>query len=81
MESLRRHSDRQYLFEDSTSRTVSDKYARDKGHNFRADFRVQWNPDSFNTFEFRPNISLNYNRSSSLDSSATFAGDPRGCPH
>ena len=30
------------------------------------------------TFEFRPNISLNYNRSSSLDSSATFAGDPRG---
>ena len=74
----RSHSDRQYLFEDSTSRTVSDKYARDKGHNFRADFRVQWNPDSFNTFEFRPNISLNYNRSASLDSSATFAGDPRG---
>ncbi len=73
----RSHSDRQYLFEDSTSRTVSDKYARDKGHNFRADFRVQWNPDSFNTFEFRPNISLNYNRSASLDSSATFAGDPR----
>lgn len=74
----RSHSDRQYLFEDSTSRTVSDKLARDKGHNFRADFRVQWNPDSFNTFEFRPNISLNYNRSSSIDSSATFAGDPLG---
>ncbi len=70
----RTHSDRQYLFEDSTSTTNSDKYSIDKGHNFRADFRIQWNPDSFNTFEFRPNISLNYNDSYSTDSSATYAG-------
>jgi len=53
----------------------SNKYSRDKGHNIRADFRVQWNPDSFNTFEFRPNISLNYNNSSSIDSSSIFRDD------
>ncbi len=69
-------SDRQYLFADSSSYYNSQKIARDKGHNFRADFRVQWNPDSFNTFEFRPNISLNYNNSFSSDSSLTRAGDP-----
>lgn len=70
-------SDRQYLFVDSTSYYNSQKYARDKGHNVRADFRIQWSPDSFNTFEFRPNISLNYNNSFSSDSSLTRAGDPR----
>ena len=55
--------------------TRSQKYSRDKGHNVRADFRVQWNPDSFNTFEFRPNISLNYNNSSSIDTSAVYRGN------
>lgn len=69
-------TNRQYLFEDSTSYYNSTKSARDKGHNVRADFRIQWNPDSFNTFEFRPNISLNYNNSYSTDSSLTRAGDP-----
>lgn len=70
-------SERQYLFVDSSSTTSSRKLSRDRGHNFRADFRVQWNPDSFNTLEFRPNISLNYNNSTSRDSSSTFAGDAR----
>lgn len=72
----RQTSDRQYLFPDSTSYYNSGRMARDKGHNLRADFRIQWNPDSFNTFEFRPNISLNYNKSNALDSSLTRAGDP-----
>ena len=66
-------AERQYLFTDSTSLEQSAKRSRDKGHNFRADFRVLWNPDSFNTLEFRPNISLNYNNSSSADSSMTYA--------
>ena len=70
----RTSSDRQYLFTDSTSTSASNKRSKDRGHNFRADFRLQWKPDSFNTLEFRPNISLNYNRSSSSDSSSTFAG-------
>lgn len=69
----RTSSDRQRIFADSTSLVRSGKESRDKGHNFRADFRVLWNPDSFNTLEFRPNISLNYNDSWSADSSMTFA--------
>lgn len=68
-------SERQYLFADSSSTTNSRSYSRDKGHNFRADFRVIWKPDSFNTLEFRPNVSLNYNNSFSNDSSSTFAGN------
>lgn len=68
-------SDQQYLFADSTSYKNTQKTARDKGHNFRADFRLQWNPDSMNTLEFRPNISLNYNNSYSNDSSLTRAGN------
>lgn len=70
----RTQSQRIYTFPDSTSTTDNLKAALDKGHNFRTDFRVQWNPDSFNTFEFRPNISLNYNNSTSSDSSSIFSG-------
>ena len=69
----RTNSERTYLFTDSTSLERQDKRSRDKGHNITADFRVLWNPDSFNTLEFRPNISLNYNKSTSVDSSMTFA--------
>ncbi len=67
-------SDRQYLFTDSTSTQRSNRQAKDNGHNFSGDLRIQWNPDSSNTFEFRPNFSLNYNDSWSVDSSSTFAG-------
>lgn len=70
----RTESERVYVLADSTSTTSSRNISRDKGHNFRADFRVQWKPDSFNTFEFRPNISLNYNNSASTDSSNTYGG-------
>ncbi len=69
----RTSSDRQRIFADSTSLVQSHKESRDKGHNFRADFRVLWNPDSFNTLEFRPNVSLNYNDSWSNESPNTFA--------
>ena len=67
-------SEKTYLFTDSTSTNRGNSYSRDKGHNFRADLRMVWKPDSFNTLEFRPNISLNYNKSFSNDSSSTFAG-------
>jgi hypothetical protein len=66
--------DRQYLFTDSTSYYNTNKRSHDKGHNVRADFRVQWNPDSLNTFEFRPNMSYNQNNSWSNDSSLTRSG-------
>lgn len=75
------HTDRNTIKESNTLYTTRDttsQYSRsranDKGHNFRADFRMQWKPDSFNTFEFRPNISLNYNDSWRNDSSSTFSG-------
>lgn len=68
-------SERIYLFADSTSTSRTGKNTRDRGHNFRADFRMVWKPDSFNTLEARPNISLNYNKSRSTDSTLTYAGD------
>lgn len=71
-----RRQERQYLFADSTSYLSSQSVARDKGHNLRADFRLQWKPDSFNTLEFRPNVSLNYNDANSSSTSETRAGDP-----
>lgn len=71
---------RQYLFVDSTSFADIGKYARDRGNNIRADFRVQWNPDSFNTLEFRPNMSVNINDSESADSTFLRAGDPARSP-
>lgn len=72
----RQTRNRQELLTDSTS--FSDQWAdkRDRGHNFRADFRVEWKPDSFNTIDFRPNISYNLNKSTSLDSTLIMAGDP-----
>lgn len=72
--------ERQYLFADSTSFSNTNKFTRDRGHNLRADFRVQWKPDSFNTIEFRPNISYNRNNSTSLDSTLIRAGNALRSP-
>lgn len=66
--------DRQNLFQDSTSYVNSWKKSRDRGHNVRADFRIQWNPNEANTFEFRPRMSFNVNDSWSADTSLTRAG-------
>lgn len=55
--------ERQYLFEDYSTYSKINKAVRDRGNNFRGDFRVLWKPDSFNTLEFRPNFSLNFNKS------------------
>lgn len=67
-------SDRAYVFEDSTSTVRGRKDARDKTHNFRIDLRMEWKPDSFNTLEFRPNMSLNWTDSRSADSTRTYGG-------
>lgn len=52
--------------------TTSSSNSTDKGNNLRGDFRLKWDPDSFNTLEFRPNFSLNFNRSNSASSSANY---------
>lgn len=69
-------TNRERLFADSVSFSNIWKDTRDRGHNVRADFRVEWRPDSFNTLDFRPNISFNRNLSNSMDSTLVMAGDP-----
>lgn len=70
-----RSQERQYILNDSST-SSTDRFARDRGHNIRADFRVQWKPDSFNTLELRPRLSFNRNDSESLDSTFNRDGDP-----
>ena len=69
-------SDRQYLFADSTSNQREHNVSRDKGHNLRADMRMEWKIDEYNTIDFRPNFSFNYRNSSMFDTDTLFAGDP-----
>ncbi len=61
----RKRQERQYLFANDPTFEQSQSDARDRGHNVRADFRVEWKPDSFNTIDFRPNFSYNQNHSTS----------------
>ena len=68
----RQKSDRQYILPDYSSWVTSGKRARDIGNNFRADFRIQWKPDSLNTVDFRPRMSYNHSNSWSNDSSLTY---------
>lgn len=74
-----KRQERQYLFPDSTSYERGNSDARDQGHNLRADFRVEWKPDSFNTIDFRPSFSFNRNISNSLETDTLLAGE-RGLP-
>ncbi len=69
----RSESERTYIFTDSTSSQYSRKNSIDRGHNVRGSFRVEWKPDSFNTLEFQPSFSLNYNDSKSNDSTSMFS--------
>lgn len=71
----RQSTSRQYLFADSTSYYNSGKRSRDIGNNLRADFRLQWKPDSLNTIDFRPYFSYNHSNGWSVDSAMTYAGD------
>ncbi len=64
--------EREYLFEDHSTYSKINKRTRDRGNNFRADFRVLWKPDSFNTLEFRPNLSANFNKSNDTELTSYF---------
>ncbi len=72
--------ERQYLFTDSTAYSSTGRHSRDRGHNVRGDFRLEWRPDSFNVLDFRPTFSWNYNKSTSLDSTMMRAGDALRSP-
>ncbi len=71
-----KRQERQYLFQDSTSYERANSDARDRGHNLRADFRIEWKPDSFNTFDFRPQFSFNRNNSAIMETDTLMAGEP-----
>ncbi len=71
----RKRSDRQDFFSDSTAYSDNKSESRDIGQQINARFRIQWNPDSLNTFEFRPRLSLNINDSRRSEWSNAFAGD------
>lgn len=78
------HSDRlstkksstQNFLKDSVSYQESGSRNRDRGHNISSDFRIQWKPDDYNTFDFRPRFSLNFRNAIQNDSSILRAGDP-----
>lgn len=70
-------TDTQYLFPDSTSNRTQTSYSRDKGHNLRADLRMQWNIDANNTIDFRPNFSFNKRDSEQHDEAMLYAGDAK----
>ena len=67
--------DRQYLFENNSTYSKIRKATRDRGNNFRGDFRVLWKPDSFNTLEFRPNFSFNHNKSNDNELTSYYNND------
>lgn len=60
----RTHRENIYQNESSTF-DDTEKSSRDKGHNIMANLRLKWDPDSFNTVDFRPNFSANFNDSES----------------
>lgn len=59
-------------FQESKNFYNKNSQSRDRGNNLRGDFRMIWNPDSFNTLEFRPNFSLNHNKSTSASTTDNF---------
>lgn len=56
---------RQYLLQENSYDEHSLDDSNDRGHNVRADFRLEWKPDEYNTLDFRPNFSFNQNDSRS----------------
>jgi hypothetical protein len=77
------HSDRyaetytetQYLFPDSVSKMKQGSNSRDRGHNLRANLRMEWKIDSLNTLDFRPGFTFNNRTSEMTDTSMLYAGD------
>lgn len=68
-------SDRQNFFTDSVSYQETTSQANDIGQQISGRFRIEWRPDSLNTFEFRPRFSVNINDSHKVEESLTSAGD------
>lgn len=76
----RERQSRQYLLENSTPYSNSSKDSRDLGNNVRADFRIEWKPDSLNTLDFRPSMSYNHNNSWYISDALTSGGEDGSDP-
>lgn len=70
-------SNRQYLFNDSTSFENSASNTRDRSHNVRGNFRMRWQADSSNVFDFRPSFMVSFNDSEKSEQSSLNAGDDK----
>lgn len=68
----RSRSTRRNIFTDGDTHDNTQKSSRDRGHNIGADFRLKWEPDSFNTLDFRPHLSLNFNKSDSYSTNFNY---------
>lgn len=62
---------REYLLDLDSYFQNSTSDADDIGHNVRADFRIEWKPDTFNVLDFRPHFSYNQNKSNINEFSVT----------
>lgn len=69
-----KRQDRQYIFSDSTSYSHIRTRNHDRSNNVSASLRIKWDPDSFNTMEFRPQFSFNHQNGFSGDSTINISG-------
>lgn len=54
----------------------SNSHQRNKNHDFNADFRMEWKPDTLTNIIFRPNFSYGKTDNNSFSESGTFDSDP-----
>lgn len=68
------------LLPDSVSYQSSKSKTNDGTHSIAGDFRLKWEIDENNTFDFRPSFSYSTNNVISSSESHLFAGDPDKTP-
>lgn len=70
----RKSSSERFLGEESSYENATNA-SRRKRHDVRADFRLEWRPDTMTTIIFRPNASYSHTNSNSNSWSETLAND------
>ena len=66
----------QRFLQSGDSYSNSNKANSNKETGFKADFRMEWRPDSMTNIIFRPNVSYDKTRGASVAESGTFNEDP-----
>ncbi|MBQ0049080.1 MAG: TonB-dependent receptor [Bacteroidales bacterium] len=65
-----------FLTGSSSSFSNSRNYSNNKNHNFNADMRLEWMPDSLTTLIFRPSFAHSESNNMGENTSVTFNNDP-----